>query len=156
MSVQVVIGGSGQSAEARGLVEEIAQRHRGKDWWEKIDWLGWVSNTDAFFTQIDLLLFTSKEFDPLPTVIIEAGMAAVPVVATNVGGVPELIVDGETGRIFEPDAPEAAADTIEDIARSKGQLRQLGMKHHRNTVERFSSQRMLESYVDVWSECSKK
>ncbi len=50
-----------------------------------------------------------------PNVILEAMAAGVPVVASNVGGVPDMVRDGETGRLVEPGDPGALADAVLDI-----------------------------------------
>ncbi len=59
----------------------------------------------------DLLILPSEN-EALPTVLIEAGATALPVIATQVGGVPEVVRDGETGILIPPRDPQALADAI--------------------------------------------
>ena len=150
--VSVLIGGDAASEEGRTLVRELKAKYEERSWWRKVEWLGWVSNTESFFESIDLLLFTSKDFDPLPTVIIEAGMAGVPVVASRVGGVEEMIVDGETGHVFDPDSPSDAARDIVQLATQPAMVAKVGSKHRDRISTHFNSRRMLESYAKIWND----
>lgn len=65
------------------------------------------------------LLVVSSFMEGIPVVLMEAMAAGVPVVATRVGGVPELIRDGVNGLLVDPGSPEALADALEHVARDR-------------------------------------
>lgn len=65
-----------------------------------VQFLGYVDSTQ-FFRDIDVCIVPSTHHDSLPTVVIEAGANRVPVIGARVGGIPELIRDGENGFVFE-------------------------------------------------------
>jgi len=67
-----------------------------------------------FMRAADVMLFTSRA-EGLPNVVMEAMAAGLPVVSTRVGGVPEILRDGETGRLVPPDAAEAMASAVADV-----------------------------------------
>jgi len=64
--------------------------------------------------------------DALPTVLLEAMGSGVPVVASAISGVPEIVVDGETGYLVPPGDAAALADAIERVLRHPAAARRLG------------------------------
>jgi glycosyltransferase involved in cell wall biosynthesis len=80
----------------------------------------------------------SGAMDNLPTVIMEAMAAALPVVSTNVGGVPEMVLHGNTGFLVSPNDPVALADTIEKFIVDPALARKFGQAGHERSQELFS------------------
>ncbi len=66
-------------------------------------------------TSVDDGFVLSSRWEGLPYTIIEAMMAGLPVVATKVGGVPELVEDGVTGFLVPPKDPEALAQALQKL-----------------------------------------
>ncbi len=62
----------------------------------RVRYFGHVSLEEAL-KHIDVILHLSLNLDPYPTVLLEAARAGLPVIATNTGGSPEIVVDGDTG-----------------------------------------------------------
>ena len=83
---------------------------------------GYVTNTAEILESSDLLVLPSHT-EGLPNVALEALVMEVPVVATSVGGTPEVIVDGTTGRLVPPRSPEALADALAAFIRDPAPLR---------------------------------
>lgn len=79
----------------------------------RISFLGRKENIKEFLQGVDVLLVPSEQ-DPLPTVIVEAGLSGVPVIASPVGGIPEMIVPGKNGFLAKSDGEFA-----EEILRLK-------------------------------------
>jgi len=77
-------------------------------------------------------------------VYLEAGAFGKPVVGTRSGGVPEAVVDGETGLLVPPDDSAAAAEVITVLLRDRDLAARLGANGHRRTVEEFSTERFAE------------
>lgn len=74
----------------------------------QVRFLGRRNDIKNFYPQLDFLLVPSRQ-DPLPTVIVEAGLCGVPVIGSRVGGIPEMIVEGENGFLFSQESEAAAA-----------------------------------------------
>ncbi|MFB6105941.1 MAG: glycosyltransferase [Halobacteriaceae archaeon] len=70
-----------------------------------------------------------------PTVIYEAMAAKTPVVASDVGGIPEMVEDGETGVLVPPKDPEALAATLDDLLDDDVRLREMGAAGHRRLLD---------------------
>lgn len=99
----------------------------------------------AVYQAIDALVLPSHT-EGLPRVVLEAMAAETPVVATRVGGVPEVITDGKTGLLCEPHTPDRLADSIEQLAREPGVREPLGQAGRESVLESFSWDRMYNRY----------
>ena len=79
--------------------------------------------------------------DALPTVLLEAAACGVPAVATTVGGVPEIVRDGVTGRLVAPGDAEALADAIASIMTSPRRRARMGAAARRRAESKFDQRR---------------
>jgi glycosyltransferase involved in cell wall biosynthesis len=98
--------------------------------------------------QVGALVLPTVEWDVFPLVLIEAGLARVPIVAARIGGVPEAVTDGEHAILFEPgnvDACAAALATVfrepeaaaERARRAYERMQSLSVARYREESERF-------------------
>jgi glycosyltransferase involved in cell wall biosynthesis len=99
---------------------------------------------------LDVLLLPSWE-EPFGRALIEAMELEVPVVATNVGGPPEIIVDGREGYLLPPRTPEAWAEAIARIAESPDGGRAMGLAGRRRVEEAFSAERHAADMLAVYA-----
>ena len=79
-----------------------------------VEVLGWREDIASIFSELDLLVVPSKE-EAMGRVLVEAFAAGVPVVAFAVGGIPEVVSDGETGFLVGDATPEALAARIREL-----------------------------------------
>lgn len=87
-----------------------------------IVFMGNVAAAD-FFPAIDVLVVPSLWHEPLGMVIVEAFMHGVPVLASRVGGIPELVEDGRNGWLFDPASPGELATRMRDLLAQEALLR---------------------------------
>ena len=105
---------------------------------------GWVDNAPGVMRHLDVLVLPSRQ-EPFGTVLSEAMAVGTPVVATRVGGLPEVVEDGVTGRLVGPADPAAlAAATLDVIARrapmgqaARAAAARFSTDHHADAVERL-------------------
>jgi glycosyltransferase involved in cell wall biosynthesis len=102
----------------------------------KIKFLGWQDDIAGLMSKIDILLLTSR-WEGLPVVILEALAAGIPVVATNAGGIPELIVSGINGFIEEKGDYQKLADDILTIAEDDNKRFQFSVQARKSFGEEF-------------------
>lgn len=100
------------------------------------------------FAGADLVLLSSRS-EGMPVALIEAAAAAVPVVATPVGGVPELVVHGETGRLAE-DAAGLGLSLFE-LARHEHLRRSMGLAARARVRVRHSGAALADRLEGVYS-----
>ena len=86
----------------------------------------------------------SEGEDGIPVALIEALARATPVVATSVSGIPELVVDGETGFLVPPGDPAALAAAIERLLRDPGLARRLGEAGREHVRREYDARRCFE------------
>jgi glycosyltransferase involved in cell wall biosynthesis len=76
--------------------------------------------------------------DNLPTVIMEAMATALPVISTDIGGIPEMVVQNETGVLVQPDDAVALAGAIEKVIDDRSLAQKLGRTGYERARELFS------------------
>jgi glycosyltransferase involved in cell wall biosynthesis len=81
--------------------------------------------------------------DGIPNVLVEAMATGLPVVTTNVSGIPELVQDGQTGLVVEPDQAIAIADALQRLHRDTALARRLGAAGRTVVAERFDGDRLI-------------
>jgi len=102
----------------------------------RIHFLGWRTDLEAILGELDVVICCSKN-EGTPLALIEAMAAGVPVLATDVGGVGDLIRQGETGWLAPPCDPPALSRAIRDLladperrARTVPSARRLALERH--------------------------
>jgi glycosyltransferase involved in cell wall biosynthesis len=95
--------------------DELVARLKNQYSDQRFVWLGRV-DPNEFYRQIDVLVVPSLWNEPFGLVIGEANSHGIPVVAARRGGIPEIVQDGRTGFLFNPDQPSELADIVVRLA----------------------------------------
>ena len=98
----------GEGAERKNL-EEIIKRNEVEN---SVFLVGNVENASSYIKALDIFTLTSIT-EALPYAILEAGKAGVPIIASNVGGISEIIDDMKSGILLQPKKPKEISDAIE-------------------------------------------
>jgi glycosyltransferase involved in cell wall biosynthesis len=104
---------------------------------ELITFAGEHRDPRPFLSSADVFVLPSRQ-EGFSNAILEAMAAALPVIATDVGGNAEAIVQGKGGLIVEPESPEALAAAIMKLAGQPDELREMGGFNRERVAERFS------------------
>ena len=88
---------------------------------EGVEHVPWVADGAAVMRHLDVLVAPSRQ-EPFGTVLAEAMAAGTPVVATRVGGLAEVVADGETGRLVEPGRPDELAAAVLEVLGRRAQM----------------------------------
>lgn len=99
----------------------------------------------------DVLLLPS-EHESFGLVALEAMSAQTPVVASKRGGLPELIEDGETGFLHEPEDIEGQSASVLRLLRDEALAKKMGERAREVAKERFCTDCILDSYLDMYHE----
>lgn len=105
-----------------------------------------VRDIESIYNEIDVALVPSVRADPLPTTVIEAMAFGLPVIGTDLGGIPEMIKDGETGYLVSPVNPEDLAEKITLLLESEDLRRNMGLRGQERYREYFTKQKFTERY----------
>jgi len=129
-------------------VENLAAKHNIE---KNIVIMGFRSDVSRLLSLMDVFVLSSiSEGHPLS--VVEAMAAAKPVVVTNVGGLPEIVDDGQTGYLVEPKNPSALADRILVLLKQPELREQMGLRAVKAAEGRFSLDAMMRSYEQLFEE----
>jgi len=112
---------------------------------------GFRNDLDHFVPFFDLLVLPSFT-EGLPNVVLEAFAAGIPVVASAVGGTPEVIEDGANGYLVTPGDPQELADRICDAMESEERLRDMGMMGRQKVLEQFTFSSQAAQYTALFDQ----
>jgi glycosyltransferase involved in cell wall biosynthesis len=115
------------------LADEVRELHRQLGLGDRVRLLGYRSDVRDLLAAADLFVLGSA-FEGLPVSIMEAMAAGLPVAATAVGGVPEAVVDGETGILVPPRDPAALAEAVVELAGDPGRRSRMGASGRRRAT----------------------
>lgn len=140
---RILIGGSGpEETEARHLAERLGIA-------DHVTWAGWITDMPAFLAAVDVFVSPALT-EAFGLALLEVGAAGVPVVATRVGGVPEVILDGETGLLVAPADAVALADGVLSLLGDQGLARRLSSAAKERVLAEFSLSRTVAGTVAVY------
>lgn len=105
---------------------------------------GFRRDLDALVPCFDIFCLSSH-LEGLGTSVLDAMCFARPVIATRAGGIPDAVVDGETGRLVEPRDPEALARALTETLRSKETLARFGAAGRERFLKELTSAAMVEA-----------
>ncbi len=120
---------------------------------DRIRFAGWMSEPWGTRIRPDLVVVPSR-FDAMPLVVLEAMRAGVPVVAARVGGMPELVVDGVTGLLAQPESPVSLAGAIESLLSDPPRREEMARAAKVRLARRFSDSTMVTSYESLYDAVS--
>lgn len=133
-----VVAGDG---ELRRVLEAKARDLLGG----RVRFLGWVGDLEALYAALDVVVLTSLN-EGTPVALIEAGAAGRPVVATRVGGVPDVVRNGVTGTLVPPRQPQGIATQVVQLLEHRDLAGSFGAAGRREIAQRFGGSEPV-SYV---------
>jgi L-malate glycosyltransferase len=144
---KIVFSLAGEGPEWVGLGESIRARNLA----DTFELKGHVDDMDSFYSGLDVYLNTSIH-EGIPMSILEAMAWGLPVVAPRVGGIPEIITDGEEGFLIEGRDPKDFAEKIRLLKHNPDLRRRMGAKAREKVERCFSVQAMTEGYLRLYRE----
>lgn len=102
-----------------------------------VEFVGYVNNTKEFFSSIDILVLPSFS-EGFPFVILEAMASATPVIATNVGGVPEAVEDGVTGILVTAGSKDEIVEAVKKFIHNKEWIDKMGISGKQVVKSKFN------------------
>ena len=144
-ALRVEIAGSGPQREKL----ETAVAHAGLK--EQVKFLGWTDDLAPVLARWDVYVMPSLE-EGFPIAALDAMAAGLPVVATSVGGVPELIEDGKTGWLVEPRDADALASRLRVLLANPELRRTMGAAGFCRVRDHFSAAQMTASFAQLYDE----
>lgn len=114
-----------------------------------VHFLGWRDDARAIMAGLDVLLAPSL-WEGFGLVFLEAMALRVPVIATRVSAIPEVVIDGETGWLVPPRDPDATGAALDEALADPSAARLRGANGRRRLAERFSPEVMVERTLALY------
>ncbi len=137
-----IAGGGPEAARTRALVEELKIS-------AFVHLVGEISAVPRFLAGLDAFVLSS-DTEGLPLSVTEAMGVCLPVVSTAVGGVPKVVVEGETGHLVPARDESALRAAIEKIAADGATRARMGKRAREIALERYSAERMAREYMALY------
>ncbi|WNZ27354.1 glycosyltransferase family 4 protein [Leptolyngbya sp. NK1-12] len=141
--VQAVILGEG---EQRFALEQLANELGIQD---RVELPGWVMDPRAYLPKFDAVALPSRS-EGFPLAMVEAMLAARPVIATRVGSMPEAVIDQQTGILIEKDDVAGLAQALTYLRDQPERRYQLGQQARILAKAHFTVEAMVTSYEKLW------
>ncbi len=145
VTVRLLFAGVGEEllavkklVETKGLIDHVT-------------FLGKVDSIANFYHSLDILAVTST-VEGLGVSAIEAMASGIPIVSFKTGGLPEVILDGETGLLVPPGDLRAFSETLLRLINDKDLRLKLGQKGRQRAASYFSHLAMVDSYIKLYEE----
>jgi glycosyltransferase involved in cell wall biosynthesis len=141
--VGLIIAGDG---DMRAELEKTARRNQIAG---HLRFVGWQTDLCAVYRALDVVVLSSLN-EGTPVTLIEAMAAGLPAVSTAVGGVPDIVADGETGLLVPPRDPERMARAMMTLAEHPSLRRQLGSTARERVQGRFDAERLISDLASLY------
>ena len=140
LDLRFLVAGEGElfeSSKARCQREQL-----------NVTFFGWRSDISQIFAASDIAILTSDN-EGIPLTLIQAAQAGLPIVATNVGSISDIVINESTGYLTEVSA-QAMADAIEKLVRDAQLRKMMGEAGKARAAQYFSLDRMIKDHSDLY------
>jgi len=140
----VIIGDGPERARLEALRKQLGLV-------ERVRFVGQQSNVPEWLAAMDLFVLPS-DWEGMSNALLEAMAVGLPVVATAVGGTPEVVVDGVTGLLVPPRDPEALAEAIIALLQDRERAEAMGRTGQERVERYFTVERMVQKTEALYEE----
>ena len=140
VSFDCIIFGEGEPKYVDVLKQQIYQYGLEKS----IRWMGYVEDKRIIFSKIDLCVIPSRCHESFGMVAAEATSFGVPVIAAKTGGLPEIILEGETGYLIDPASPHEIAEKLRLLIENPDLRQRMGDTARTHAARSLSRERMVQ------------
>lgn len=135
-----------------GPIEKTARQYAEKHSMKHVVFEGYQSGArlQQLYRQAAFLVIPSESHENAPMSILESFAYGKPVVGSNLGGIPELVIPQNTGFLYESGSVEELTNRIEKLWQDKKTIRDLGIKARDRIEKEFSIEKHVESLLEIY------
>lgn len=149
-NMKFLLIGNGEIRNARRIVAEKGLQNI-------IEIPGWLNSDEIKDIYLNSSIFVLPSyFEGMPLAILEAMSFGLPVISTNVNGIPDIVVDGETGILIEPGQIEKLGNEMRKLLLDKNLQKTMGENSKKRIVEYFSASSVLSELYSIYMEIDSK
>ncbi len=116
---------------------------------QNIELLGWQNNVAQYYANSDIF-FAPSIFESFGLMFVEAGYYSLPIVASNVEGIPEVVEDGVTGLLSNPRDIDSLSASLIKLIEDKEYRTEMGQNNYKRVTSLFSSEKMTSQYLEEY------
>ena len=122
---------------------------------DKLIFIGWREDIPEILSVLDILVMPSLN-EAVGRILIEAGACGKPVVATRVGGIPEVVKDNQTGILVPPGDAHGLARAVISLLEDEKKRQRMGETAKNWVDDKFSASRMVKGFSDLYVEMQRR
>jgi len=125
---------------------------------ERVQFRGWAhpDSIPSLINEASFVLMPSRLRESFGLVAVEAALMGRPIIASRVGGIPEVVQDAETGFLVPSEDPAAIAATVSDLLEDPARARKMGARARERALEQFSIERCASEFESVYSKACER
>lgn len=145
----IIIGGGEERENLQNMANNLGITALSADGSNSVTFEGFVDNARSLLSTFDIFVLPSRS-EAMPYAPLEAGLAGLPVVATSVGGIPEIIENDESGILIEKENPEALLSALIKLFGNADLRKKLGENLKKKVETEFSLNKMLRDTLEMY------
>lgn len=125
---------------------------------DSIEWEGWVATAEGlrdFYHSVDMFVMPSRR-ESFGVSAVEASATGLPVIASRFGGIPEIVIHGETGLLVDPDDVDGFGEAIVTLSENGDLRKQMAIKARMRVEDRFDWRVSVRDMVTIYRRVSQK
>ncbi len=139
----ILVGDGPDEALLRSLIQKMGlEKH--------VSIFPFTRRPNLVYERIDITVLASLYKEGLPNVLLESMSMGVPVVSTNLGGVPEIVVNGKTGYMVEPGNSEQLANAIYKVWADQVEYERMGESAQKLMTEQFDKEQQFDRFLNFF------
>ncbi|OQX91539.1 MAG: hypothetical protein B6D58_07570 [candidate division Zixibacteria bacterium 4484_95] len=138
----VIIGDGSEMANLKSLAERLGVR-------KLIHFCGWRSDIETIYRGLDIFVLPSLT-EGLPIALLEAMSYALPVIASSVGGCPDVVISRKSGILVKPADSDRLADAIGDLIDNKAKRDAMGLEAYSRILENYNMKKYSSSFLELF------
>lgn len=120
---------------------------------DRVTFAGYKTDVLPYIKIMDIIALPSSEREGLGIAIIEAMALAKPIIASNIGGIPEVVIEGETGLLVKPKDNDAISNAINRLLNSPDLAIEIGKKGRERYLQTFTLNKMMSRIEKLYADC---
>ena len=148
--IKILIAGDGEIDKAKELIKK-------ENLEDNIELLGWIDNNKKkeYLKNVDFYILPSYD-EGLPMSVLEAMSYSLPVITTDVGGIPEIIQNEKNGLLVKPGDKESLEKAIKDLLENDNLRKDLSQNAYKTILDKFNFEKYEEDLLKIYKQIKQK
>lgn len=112
--------------------------------------LGHIKDTPRYYSIMDVIILNSYSNEATSQTLPQAMLMGKPVIGTNIGSIPEVVVDGKTGILIPPNSPEQITEALDRLYNNQRMRKELAQQGKSHALAHFTKQEMIRSTIEIY------